>query len=393
MQRLGRMFQRGSLTLFRVRGVPVRAHWTLLLILPYLAYVMSVQFGAITRAAGVSPDAVVFPPVVWGVLLAIGLFASVLLHEGAHVVLARRYGGQVKGITLMMLGGVSQITRMPPRPRNEALMALAGPATSLVLGGVLVGLYRALSGPPDLVMGLFYLGSLNVILGVFNLLPAFPMDGGRILRAILASRMGPVRATQIAASVGRVLAVAFGIFGLLSGNFLLVLIAIFIYAGAGAEAEGEEAKAALAGLTARDLVPPHGPATIALDEPLAEALPRMHGVGRPELLVVDARGVAVAVLHANDLAPIPPGMRLGMPVAELVPGLAGRAVMIEGSAPASEALETAAEGGARYVVVVTESGRPVGLISATDIGTMIALRLAEARSAPPGLRRSVMSPR
>src|SRR5262245_40479146 len=114
------MFQRGSVTLFRVRGVPIRAHWTLLLIVPYLAFALSARFGALAERAGVSTGAVVLPPVVWGVVLALALFASVAVHELAHVWVAKRHGARVQGVTLMLLGGVSHVSRMPPRPSAEA---------------------------------------------------------------------------------------------------------------------------------------------------------------------------------------------------------------------------------------------------------------------------------
>src|SRR5262249_53472227 len=136
------MFNRGSITLFRVRSVPVKAHWTLLLILPYLAFVFAVRFGAVAQKSGVEPKDLLLPPLFWGILIALGLFPSVAIHELAHTWVAIRSGGQVREITLMLLGGVSQIERMPRRPRYEALMAAAGPLTSLLLGGILLWIGR-----------------------------------------------------------------------------------------------------------------------------------------------------------------------------------------------------------------------------------------------------------
>ncbi|HWU86549.1 MAG TPA: site-2 protease family protein, partial [Kofleriaceae bacterium] len=252
------MFQEGSLTLFRVRGVPIRAHWTLLLILPYLAFAFSVDFRSVAALSGVGQERLTLPPLVWGIVLAIGLFASVTVHELAHTFAAMRFGGRVRSITLMLVGGVSQLVRIPDRPLHEAIMAAVGPATSLVLGGVIYLLYRGSGGwPPDLQMALFYLGGMNLVLGAFNLIPAFPMDGGRLLRAGLAARLGRARATQIAATVGKVSAFVLGALGLWTASLLLMLIAVFVYAGAQGELVQERVHAALEGLRIVDLLP-HG---------------------------------------------------------------------------------------------------------------------------------------
>ena len=208
---------RGSITLFRVRSVPIRAHWTLLAVLPYFAFIFSQRFEAAARASGVPPHATTIPPIVWGLLLAIGLFASIAVHELAHALVGVRLRRPRREITLMMLGGVSQMERLPKRPRDEALMAAAGPAMSVVIGLVLLAIEQVVRAP-DPHIGVFYLARLNLLLAVFNLLPAFPMDGGRVLRALLASRLGMVRATRAAATVGKVAAVLLAILGALGGG-------------------------------------------------------------------------------------------------------------------------------------------------------------------------------
>jgi len=168
--------------------------------------------------------------------VAIALFACVLVHELAHSLYALRKGGRVRDITLLMVGGVSQMSEPPKEVKHEAIMALAGPLVSFALGAEF-HLLRLLADHAsfNLRFALFYLGILNLALGAFNLLPAFPMDGGRILRAVLATRMGLVQATRTAAKVGKVFAVVFGVLGVLTINMLLVLIAFFMFIGA----EGE----------------------------------------------------------------------------------------------------------------------------------------------------------
>lgn len=247
---------RGSIRLVTLRGLPVRVHYTFLLVLPFLAWSFAGAFRGAALAAQVPPERLVGPPLAWGLGLALALFLSVLVHELAHSLYALWHGGQVADITLMMIGGVSRVTRMPERSRHEALMALAGPVTSLVLGGLCLLGARLLgeAGSFNLRFAFFYLGSLNVFLGCFNLLPAFPMDGGRVLRALLAGRLGPVRATRVAGRVGQCFAVLFGFYGLLSGNFLLLFIAFFVFMGAEAEAREVRMRAVLGALSVGQLM-------------------------------------------------------------------------------------------------------------------------------------------
>ncbi len=383
------MYERGSVTLCHFRDVPIRAHWTLLLILPYLAAVLSVQFDSVAGIAGVQHARLTLPPLIWGAILALGLFASVALHEVGHTVVAIRFGGRVRSITLMLLGGVSHITRMPRRPLYAGLMALAGPAVSLALGAFCLILYRMLAGPADLKMGLFYLGYMNVVLGVFNLVPAFPMDGGRILRALLASRMGASRATQLAARVGRAAAIVMGLLGLWSANFLLLMIAVFVYFGASAEASGERVRTALDGLRIADLVPliRRPPAMISQDALLAEVLPQMHEAGRLDLVVTDAEHAPINVIQAADLISLDAEERQRLHVRDVLPRFGSRHITVPWDANASEVLERAAEERAPYVIVsdpAKASGHGlVGLLAAGDIQTMIELRLAESQRWPP----------
>ncbi|HZI06784.1 MAG TPA: site-2 protease family protein, partial [Archangium sp.] len=195
---------RGAFQIASLRGIPIRVHYSFLLVLPFLAWLFGQAFRAAAVAADVPPAALRGHPVLWGLGLAVALFLAVLVHELAHSLYALRKGGEVSDITLLMIGGVSRITRMPEGPRHEALMALAGPVTSLVLGGLFLGVHGLLEGARsfNLRFAFFYLGSLNIFLGIFNLLPAFPMDGGRILRALLTGRLGRVRATQTAGLIG-----------------------------------------------------------------------------------------------------------------------------------------------------------------------------------------------
>jgi Zn-dependent protease len=370
------MFGRGSVTLFRARGVPVRAHFSLLIILPYLAIVFSARFAQLAHASGVAAHRLLLPPVAWGLLLAIGLFASVLVHEMAHTVLAVRAGGRVRGITLMLLGGVSEIERMPERPSQEAIMAAAGPATSLAIGVLLLLLGR-LPLAPDARFGLFYLGRLNIVLAAFNLLPAFPMDGGRVLRALLATRIGAVRATLTAARIGRFAAIGLGVLGAVSGNFLLLFIALFLYSGADFEARTTWLRDALGRIPLVEIMATPVPA-VAPDAPLREARDRMRRAGRRDLVVVRTGGTPVGIVRAEDLSGRSEWRLDSDRVRDLGVALARRFLAARPEDMAGPALEHARAAEAEYVLVMGEAGVE-GIVGPTELENAIALHARPPR--------------
>jgi Zn-dependent protease len=381
------MFTRGSLTLFRVRSIPVRAHWTLLLIIPYLALVFALQFGQVVAWSGIPADSVVLPAWAWGILLAIGLFASVAIHELAHAFVAVRSGGRVRDITLMLLGGVSQIEQMPKRPPLEALMAFAGPLTSFVLGAVLLAFER-LPLAPDVHFGLYYLGRLNIVLALFNLLPAFPLDGGRILRALLATRMGMLRATRVAAITGKIIAIVLGLVGALGGNFLLLLIALFVYGGANFEARAVARRELLARTRIRDIMASPLP-IVRTGEDLAEALATMQRSVRSDLVVVDANDNIAGILRAEDIARVPEDHRGDTRVAELYGFYRREIVIADGNESAADALARAAGANAEYVVVAEPWGENItlrGLVGPAEVANAFALHTLRPARGRPELR-------
>jgi Zn-dependent protease len=169
--------------------------------------------------------------------LVLAVFGCVLLHEFGHALAARRFGIDTADITLYPIGGVARLTRMPRAPGAELLIALAGPAVNVAIAA---GLYLGLGLFASIGAGRFVveLLAMNLVLAAFNMIPAFPMDGGRVLRALLGGWIGRARATAFAASVGRALAVGFGVYSLLTLNFFQVALAAFIYLAAGAEEAG-----------------------------------------------------------------------------------------------------------------------------------------------------------
>lgn len=360
---------RGAWKVGSLRGIPIRVHVSLLLILPLLAYLFS---GAIRRAAEVAhiPGAQgMVSSGLWGLGVAVGLFASILIHELAHTLYALRRGGKVRSITLMMVGGVSELTEPPPRPRDEALMALVGPLTSLALAG-LFGLATWVvegTGSFHLQFACFYLATLNVFLGLFNLLPAFPMDGGRILRALLVGRMGPVRATRVASLVGRGFAVAFAVWGLVTLNPFLLVIAFFIYMGAEGEARQSRMKAVLERVRVAELMTPRAVGTEA-DVSLEGVLWDLRRERRSVLPVTEA-GRPVGAVGVEEVRGVPEAERLRRTAREVM-----RPAPV---APMEEngwrALRLMVESAVPLVAVVDADGRLVGTLDVDDVQRGMAL--------------------
>jgi Zn-dependent protease len=240
-----------------------------------------------------------------GILFILALFGIIVLHELGHALAARRYGIDTRDITLLPIGGVARLERMPDDPKQELVVALAGPAVNVVLAAAIyTGL--SLAGRPFSVeraatVGVGFLDQLfvvNVFLVIFNLLPAFPMDGGRVLRALLALRMDYVRATHLAATIGQGMAILFAFVGLLFNPFLL-FIAFFVWVGAAQEANMVQLRSALAGIPVMRAMITDFKALDA-DDPLGRAAEHVLAGFQQDFPVVDDRQV-IGVLTRNDL--------------------------------------------------------------------------------------------
>ncbi|MBZ0234380.1 MAG: site-2 protease family protein, partial [Deltaproteobacteria bacterium] len=294
----------GGFKIATVRGIPVRIHFTFLLVLPLLAWVFARSFREAASMAGVPPEQLSGAPFLWGLGLALALFFSVFLHELAHSLYAARTGARVRSITLLMIGGVSQMEEMPKRPRHEALMAAFGPLVSLGIGALLYALVALVDIPSfNLQFALFYLALLNVVIGLFNLLPAFPMDGGRIMRAVLAPRLGLIRATRVAAAVGKAFAIGFAILGFLSFNMLLLLIAFFVYIGAQGETRSVVVDTLLGRLRVRDIMSANV-AVLPADATAYDAAERMLREKRTAFAVVDG-GAPLGMVTLEAVRAVP----------------------------------------------------------------------------------------
>ncbi len=209
-----------SWSIGRLAGVDTQIHASFLLLVAWAAW--AAWSGAGTTIA-----------VLWGIAFLVAVFGSVLLHELGHALVARRYGIETRRIVLLPIGGLAQLEGEPANPREEMAIALAGPAVNFVLAAVLFVLGTIVGSKAGYGL-LDALTLANLSLGVFNLLPAFPMDGGRALRAFLATRVGGRRATDIAVAVGKAAALVVGFIGLFT-NFMLVIVAAFVWFAARAE--------------------------------------------------------------------------------------------------------------------------------------------------------------
>jgi stage IV sporulation protein FB len=217
-----------SIPLVRVAGTEIRIHLTFLLLLLWVG--IDEYLGAGSAAA---LDAVLF---------VLAVFACVVLHELGHALAARRYGIDTPDITLLPIGGLARLSRFPDNPVEEIIIAIAGPLVNVVIALLLVAIGGRIDFNGTLVASdvvpsfATRLATVNLFLVLFNLIPAFPMDGGRVLRAVLSLWVGRPRATAVSARIGQALAFVFGFLGLLGGNAILVFIAIFVFLAAGAEA-------------------------------------------------------------------------------------------------------------------------------------------------------------
>ena len=362
---------RGSFRVASFRGIPILIHFSLVLALPLLTLLFGKVFQQAGAAAGVGQEQLGGVRYLWGLGVALGLFASVLIHELAHVIYALRKGGEVRSITLMIVGGVSEITEMPKRHRDEVLMALAGPLTSLGLAGLFFGVLVVLPQMRSFALPfcVFYLAMVNVMLGLFNLVPAFPMDGGRILRGLLAGRLGMVRATNISAWVGRGFAVLFVVVAVLTFNPMLAIIGFFIFSGAGNESRQVVMRAELEKLRVEQMMSPrfHG---LDVNTSLEEALAELRHEKRLALPLAELEQ-PVGWVALADLLAVPEEERARRTVRELLKPAAVVSPEENGWTALRRLIEAKPP-----VLLVLERGRLVGTLDGNDVHAALALQVA-----------------
>lgn len=291
----------GGWRIARVHGMDLKIHFSLVFLLFYILLIAGIQFPLVLKDSGIDPHLISGTPFLWGCLFALGLFFSIVVHEFAHALVAQSMGVRVEGITLMMLGGISEMERFPETRYAEFKISIVGPLTSFGIAALFY-LIQTHSGSPGIQFYSYWLSRLNLVLGIFNLLPAFPLDGGRALRSLLAAKQGVARATQTSVSIAKALAWVLGILGFLSFNFLLMLIAVFIYTASNSELVLSVSRDLLKGVLTRNIaihVPP-----IHEQDSLHDATERMFR-SRNRILPVETLSHEPAIVTLDSIKRIP----------------------------------------------------------------------------------------
>lgn len=376
----------GAVTLFRIWGIPVRVHASWLVIFGLIAWSLSVGY-----FPQVLPDFPIATYWLGGAVAALLLFASVLLHELSHSLVARRAGLPVSGITLHVFGGVSQLEQEPNAPGVEFSIAIVGPLTSFLVAGT-AALGAMLTGALPIVTAILrYLALVNTVLGLFNLVPGFPLDGGRVLRAALWKAKGNLRwATQVASRAGSAVAfllIALGILRGLTGEFLgglwFVLIGLFLRQAAEGSYQQLLLRRALAPLSVRDVMTRQvlqiSP-DLALARVVDEFFWRHHVSSFP---VVEGRRV-VGILSIHQLGDVPQERWIETPVRQVMRRLDDSLTAAPGDGLWTALEKLSGNGLGRLAVV--EDGALVGYLSLKDVLHILGLQRVRARVSPPASR-------
>ena len=353
-----------SLKIGSVAGTAVRIHVTFLL---FLAWIFGVNYFASGQQAA------------WtGLLFMVLLFLCVLLHEFGHIFTARAFGVNTPDVILLPIGGVARLERIPEKPSEEFLIAIAGPLVNVVIAALLVvagGASLQLDKLASLDIsggGLIdQLAAVNLFLAVFNLIPAFPMDGGRVLRALLASRMGYVHATEVAAMIGQWVAFALGFLGLF-GNPLLIFIAIFVYLAASAEAHVVAIRAMSRGVPVTAAMMTQY-ATLIPDEHVDAAVETLLRTSQGEFPIVDDMRRPLGVLGRSDLIR---ALKERGPNARVADVMSGPIPTVSHRSCLDEAFRLLQEKSAPAVGVLDAAGHLIGLVTSETIGEMLMLHHA-----------------
>jgi len=344
----------------RLFGIPVYLHGTFLVLVGFVLLGKWRQGGDLGSAVG-------------SVLFLLAIFATIVLHELGHALTARQFGIRTRDITLLPIGGIARLERMPDVPRHELWVALAGPAVNLAIAAIVFGFSTLAGMHPTIALAEASTGTIdrfigiNVWLAVFNLIPAFPMDGGRVLRALLAERMDYVRATQIAAFLGQGVALLFGFIGLFVNPFLL-FIALLVWMGASDEAVAVQTRSALTGIPVT-----HAMMTdfrmLESGEPLDHAVALVLA-GAQRDFPVTQNGRLVGVLTRDALVAALATGNADVPIAQVM----DREFQTTDAQDLLDAAVQRLQGCRCQVLPVLQRGQVVGLLTPDNVGEFIMFR-------------------
>jgi Zn-dependent protease/CBS domain-containing protein len=370
------MKMKWSWKIAQVSGIPIYLHVTFVLLIVFIA----VSTWLVDRS---------LPAVIEGVAFPLALFASVLLHELGHALTARKFDIRTRDITLLPIGGVARLERMPDKPVQELWVALAGPAVNVVIAAVLFLALLATGGLGNLTSFSLTGGSflqrlmmVNISLVLFNLIPAFPMDGGRVARALLAMRMEYTRATQIAATLGQGIALLFGFIGLFSNPFL-VFIALFVWIGAAQEASMVQMKSALGNIpVSRAMLTDFD--TLSPTDPLSRAIQLLLS-GSQHDFPVAVDGKVVGILTRDDLVRALAEHNENVFVSHVM----RKDFKVIDSTQMLESITTQVQEPGHPVLPVVHNGTLVGLLNMENLGEFLMIQRAirarqQTQAANPG---------
>jgi Zn-dependent protease/predicted transcriptional regulator len=350
-----------SLTIGRFGPTLLRVHVTFFLLLAWIG-LSAWQRGGYPAAR----DSLIF------IIL---LFACVVLHEFGHILVARRFGIETPDVTLLPIGGVARMGRMPQEPRQELAIAIAGPIVNMIIAAVLILALGTINADemtrindPHLSL-VARLAGANIFIAVFNLVPAFPMDGGRILRALLAMKFGGARATQLAATLGQAFAFVLGFLGLF-GNPLLIFIAIFVYIAAAGEAQMTAFTEAARGLCAGDAMTTRIKA-LSVEAKLGTAIEALLAAEQREFPVVDSHGKPVGLLVRDDIVAAVADHHEAEPI---TPFMRAPIETIRDNVSLESLLDRVFGQGDDALVVVDRDGRLTGLLTRENLMELIMIR-------------------
>ncbi|MDF1534833.1 MAG: CBS domain-containing protein [Methanosarcinaceae archaeon] len=352
-----------SFQIGKIMGIPIKLHITFLLILPVFALI----FANNPAPYGFSNVSEVSTRYILAFATTLLLFSSVLLHEIGHSYFAKKFGVKIDSITLMLFGGVASMEEIPRNPAQEAKMAVAGPMTSFVIGAICLIFNNVLSdlqpsfSDTNIFHVIWLIGYINLIVGVFNLLPAFPMDGGRILRAWYAINMPYVKATQKAAQIGKMFAIMMAVLGVLLANPLLILIAFFIYIGATEEARTTTVSVVLEKVPVRKIMSSNiisVQSSMTVDD-LSKLMFEKKHMGYP---VIDDNSLK-GIVTFTDVLTVPTQERANVLVSDV---MTKDVFTISADADSSEALKIISTQNIGRILV-TDNNSIVGILSRTDL--------------------------
>lgn len=351
-----------SLTIGRIAGTDIRLHFTFLLFLAWIGIADYLQGG--------------MPAAVDSVVFILLVFLCVTLHEFGHIAMARRFGIKTPQVILSPIGGIASLERMPERPSQELLVAIAGPLVNVVIALLLmavfgIGMNRIAGIEFDSATLADRLLIVNVVLVLFNMVPAFPMDGGRVLRALLAMNMGAPKATALAARIGQGFAFLFFLLGLLY-NPILMFVGIFIYLAAASEEQSAAFTGFASRLKVKDAMEP-SPILLSAGEPLSKAVDALLSSPQKEFPVLDAGGQVVGLLDRDAMI-----IGLRDQGAATAVGTAMRpSHPLRLDQPLVDAFTRMRTGGGRAEVVLDATGQVAGILTQENIAEMMMVENAQ----------------